>query len=67
MSTCKTCKHWIGSDAGRVGVCGEPRVRLPVSVPKFCDGIIIIPERDAIGVDNGNTLTGPEFGCIHHQ
>jgi hypothetical protein len=62
MNTCKTCKWWNNNPLGNEipntwGYCDELE-RISGDIPPV-DGLLAI-YADAI-------LTGPDFGCVHHQ
>lgn len=68
MERCKTCKWW---DIGRCDQQFEPHARAMLEVAE-CDAEFTAEPKPAglLARTNGEScviLTGPEFGCVHHQ
>lgn len=63
MSTCDSCKWWFkcgpdstGFDRG-IGGCSHPKLDGPDAVDS-----LTVETDQPVGI-----LTGPKFGCIHHE
>ena len=72
MNTCDTCKHWgpnRGDQSRKIelrimGACYSPNVN--------ADGISAVADNPSFACldcpsDPGKLVTGPKFGCIHHE
>lgn len=72
MNTCATCKHWQPNIAGKpqrpIGACYAPKMQSST--------LAIMDDPTAAGLDDCWSavnappivlLTGPKFGCIHHE
>ena len=72
MNTCKTCKYWTtikGSscsrkEADRLHFCNAPKIKYGYGIEEcdISDDGVLIEEDEGWGM-----LTGPDFGCIHHE
>ncbi len=66
MNTCKTCKWWNGANQ-KNSYCGLPMLEQFTFEP----GGYRIPADAVYAVDRGGDvaglLTGPDFGCVHHE
>jgi len=67
MNTCKTCKFWTDNP------WGHPVPRGSCLSPKFLYGYNIALDKiapDEVLVENDEGwgfVTGPDFGCVHHE
>ena len=60
--TCKTCKHWYQHNDGSCGQCGQ--LVIDGDGEPVANGVA---SRCPTETDFGALVTGPDYGCIHHE
>lgn len=64
MNTCDTCKWWALKGTDKLFVCHQSCYH-----PKVSNGQFGIHDslKIAVAEKTGEVMTGPKFGCIHHE
>lgn len=60
MNRCKTCKWWQGWHSDERRKCYHNKIDGPEG--GLPDGLFTLSHRPT-----GETFTGPDFGCVHHE
>lgn len=80
MNKCKTCKYWAhpklfrDGPEGRgnlwtdeLGQCLSGRLLKTHSTRRPHEPTKAAPDDAYVTLEHANLMTGPEFGCIHHE